>query len=109
MTAIDENPNDTSASLEIAMEVAVYFDLDRDEAREIVSEVATVTSTAGAGPSDGPFQEELDRGGLADSGITREEDELTSTYSEFADVVLDRTRCGLVQEEPEIVAGDCPY
>jgi serine/threonine-protein kinase HipA len=44
-TAIGEDPNDTSASLDIAMEVAEYFDLERDEARKIVSEAADVTST----------------------------------------------------------------
>ncbi len=43
--AIGENPNDTSASLELAMEVVEYFDLEPSEARGIVSEVAAVTST----------------------------------------------------------------
>ena len=59
-TAIGENPNDTSASLDIAMEVAEYFDLERDEARKIVSEVAAVTSTwADRARSKGIAREEI--------------------------------------------------
>jgi serine/threonine-protein kinase HipA len=42
-TAIGEDPNDTSASLLSALEVAEYFDLDEEEARSMASEVAQVT------------------------------------------------------------------
>jgi serine/threonine-protein kinase HipA len=42
-TAIGEDPEDTTASLELAFEVAEYFDLERDEARGIAREVAEVT------------------------------------------------------------------
>jgi serine/threonine-protein kinase HipA len=59
-TAIGEDPNDASASLDIAMEVTRYFDLERDEAREIVSEVAAVTSTwAVRARSNGIAREEI--------------------------------------------------
>jgi len=42
-TAIGEDPRDTSASLELALEVAAYFDMEDDEARAIAREVADVT------------------------------------------------------------------
>jgi len=42
-TAIGEDPNDTSASLVLALEVAEYFDLGEEEARSTASEVAQVT------------------------------------------------------------------
>lgn len=42
-TAIGIDPNDTSASLELALEVAEYFDLEEDEAREVAREIAEVT------------------------------------------------------------------
>jgi serine/threonine-protein kinase HipA len=42
-TAIGEDPNDTTASLVLAMEVAEYFDLGEEEARSTASEVAQVT------------------------------------------------------------------
>lgn len=41
--AIGEDPHDTSASLELAFEVAAYFDLKNDEARAVAREVADVT------------------------------------------------------------------
>lgn len=43
-TAIGEDPDDTSASLELAFEVAHYFDMEDDEARAIAHEVANVTA-----------------------------------------------------------------
>ncbi len=59
-TAIGENPNDTSASLDIALEVAEYFDLERDEACKILLEVATVTSSwADRARSNGIAREEI--------------------------------------------------
>ena len=42
-TAIGEDPHDTSASLELALQVAGYFDMEDDEARAIAREVAEVT------------------------------------------------------------------
>ncbi|CAN5796330.1 HipA domain-containing protein [soil metagenome] len=42
-TAIGEDPNDTSASLLLALEVAEYFDLSEEEARSTAAEVAQVT------------------------------------------------------------------
>ena len=42
-TAIGENPEDTSASLALALEVAEYFDMEATEARDVASEVAEVT------------------------------------------------------------------
>lgn len=42
-TAIGEDPNDTSASLLSALEVARYFDLGEEEARSTALEVAQVT------------------------------------------------------------------
>ena len=42
-TAIGEDPNDTTASLLLAFEVAEYFDLDEEEARSTALEVAQVT------------------------------------------------------------------
>jgi len=42
-TAIGEDPNDTSASLVLALEVAEYFDLGEEEARSTALEVAQVT------------------------------------------------------------------
>jgi serine/threonine-protein kinase HipA len=42
-TAIGEDPNDTSASLMLAFEVAGYFDVDEEEARSTALEVAQVT------------------------------------------------------------------
>ena len=42
-TAIGEDPEDTSASLALALEVAEYFDLEEEEARTIAREVAEVT------------------------------------------------------------------
>ncbi|MEE4381030.1 MAG: type II toxin-antitoxin system HipA family toxin [Pseudomonadales bacterium] len=42
-TAIGEEPNDTSASLELALEVAAYFDLSEDAARAEAAEIAEVT------------------------------------------------------------------
>jgi serine/threonine-protein kinase HipA len=42
-TAIGEDPHDTSASLELALEVAAYFDMEDDEARAVAREVADVT------------------------------------------------------------------
>jgi len=42
-TAIGEDPDDTSASLDLAFEVAPYFDLEEDEARAIARQVADVT------------------------------------------------------------------
>jgi serine/threonine-protein kinase HipA len=42
-TAIGEDPNDTSASLVRAFEVAEYFDLNVEEARSTAFEVAQVT------------------------------------------------------------------
>lgn len=42
-TAIGEDPNDTSASLLLALEVAEYFDLNKEEARSMALEVAQVT------------------------------------------------------------------
>jgi serine/threonine-protein kinase HipA len=42
-TAIGEAPNDTSASLMLAFEVAKYFDLDEEEAQSTALEVAQVT------------------------------------------------------------------
>ena len=44
-TAIGVDPEDTTASLDIAFEVAEYFDLDDGEARGIAAEVADVTRT----------------------------------------------------------------
>ena len=43
-TAIGEDPNDTTASLKLAFEVARYFDMDSEEARAIAREVAEVTA-----------------------------------------------------------------
>lgn len=43
-TAIGEDPNDTSASLPLALEVAEYFDLSEEEARSTAVQVAQVTS-----------------------------------------------------------------
>lgn len=43
-TAIGENVDDTSASLELAFEVAVYFDLEQEQARAIAREVAHACS-----------------------------------------------------------------
>ncbi len=40
VTAIGENIDDTSASLELAFDVAVYFDLEQEQARTIAREVA---------------------------------------------------------------------
>jgi serine/threonine-protein kinase HipA len=42
-TAIGEDPNDTSASLLLAFEVARYFGLEDEEARSVALEVAHVT------------------------------------------------------------------
>ena len=42
-TAIGEDPHDTSASLELALGVASYFDMEDDEARAVAREVADVT------------------------------------------------------------------
>ena len=42
-TAIGENPEDTSASLALALEVAEYFDMEDEEARAVAHEVASVT------------------------------------------------------------------
>jgi serine/threonine-protein kinase HipA len=42
-TAIGEDPNDTSASLLFAFEVAEYFDFDEEQARSTALEVAQVT------------------------------------------------------------------
>lgn len=42
-TAIGEDPNDTSASLRLALEVAEYFDLSEEEARSTAGQVAQVT------------------------------------------------------------------
>ncbi len=42
-TAIGENPDDTSASLSLAIEVAEYFDMEEEEARAVSREVAEVT------------------------------------------------------------------
>jgi len=42
-TAIGVDPEDTTASLELAFEVAEYFDLEQDEARAIAREIAEVT------------------------------------------------------------------
>lgn len=42
-TAIGEDPNDTSASLDLAFEVAPYFDMEEDEARAVAREIADVT------------------------------------------------------------------
>lgn len=42
-TAIGEDPNDTSASLRLALEVAEYFDLSEEEARSTAVQVAQVT------------------------------------------------------------------
>ncbi len=42
-TAIGEDPNDTSASLRLALEVGEYFDLSEDEARATAVQVAHVT------------------------------------------------------------------
>ncbi|MCJ7630320.1 MAG: HipA domain-containing protein, partial [Longimicrobiales bacterium] len=42
-TAIGENPEDTSASLALALEVAEYFDMEGEEARAVAREVAEVT------------------------------------------------------------------
>ena len=42
-TAIGADPEDTTASLDVAFEVAEYFDLDDDEARGIAAQVADVT------------------------------------------------------------------
>jgi serine/threonine-protein kinase HipA len=42
-TAIGENPNDTSASLLLAFEVARYFGLEDEEARSVALEIAHVT------------------------------------------------------------------
>lgn len=44
-TAIGVDPEDTTASLDVAFEVAEYFDLDDDEARGIAAQVADVTRT----------------------------------------------------------------
>ena len=43
-TAVGEDPDDTSASLELALEVAEYFDLSREEARHTAGQVAQATS-----------------------------------------------------------------
>ncbi len=42
-TAIGEDPDDTSASLDLAFEVAPYFDMEEDEARAIAREIGDVT------------------------------------------------------------------
>lgn len=42
-TAIGEDPNDTSASLSLALDVAEYFDLSEQEARSMAHQVAQVT------------------------------------------------------------------
>lgn len=42
-TAIGEDPDDTSASLQLALEVAEYFDLSEEEARFSAAQVAQVT------------------------------------------------------------------
>jgi len=42
-TAIGEDPHDTSASLDLAFDVAPYFDMAHDEARAIAREIANVT------------------------------------------------------------------
>ncbi|MEX2526743.1 MAG: HipA domain-containing protein [Gemmatimonadota bacterium] len=42
-TAIGEDPNDTSASLRLALQVAEYFDLSEEEARSTAVQVAQVT------------------------------------------------------------------
>jgi len=42
-TAIGEDADDTSASLELAFEVAPYFDMEEDEARAVAREIADVT------------------------------------------------------------------
>ena len=42
-TAIGEDPNDTSASLLLALEVAEYFDISEEEARSTAVQVARVT------------------------------------------------------------------
>jgi len=42
-TAIGENPEDTSASLALALEVAEHFDMEAAEARALAREVAEVT------------------------------------------------------------------
>lgn len=42
-TAIGEDPYDRSASLELALDVATYFDMEDDEARAVAREVADVT------------------------------------------------------------------
>jgi len=42
-TAIGVDPEDTTASLELAFEVAGYFDMEEEEARTIAREVAEVT------------------------------------------------------------------
>ena len=42
-TAIGEDPEDTTASLALAFEVAEYYDLEPDEARAIARQVAEVT------------------------------------------------------------------
>jgi len=43
-TAIGEDPYDTSASLELALQVAAYFDLEDDEARAVARDIAVVTA-----------------------------------------------------------------
>jgi serine/threonine-protein kinase HipA len=42
-TAIGENPEDTTASLELAIEVAPFFDMEEEESRAIAHEIASVT------------------------------------------------------------------
>ena len=60
-TAIGVDPDDTTASVEMAIEVADSFDLEEDEARAIFGEVAEVTSTwAERASAMGIPQSELD-------------------------------------------------
>ena len=64
--------------LDRAIEVAEYFDLERDEAREIVSEVAAVTSTwAERARSNGIAREEIM---LMDSAFVHEERRLAKSF-----------------------------
>ena len=60
-TAIAEDPEDTSASLSLAFEVAGYFAMEEEEARTIAREVGEVTSTwAGRAEAQGIRGHEVD-------------------------------------------------
>ena len=61
-TALGENEHDTTASLEIALDVAGYFDLDTDAAWSIIRDVAHVTRTWKArAQAAGRPKDEIDR------------------------------------------------